>query len=43
LADTLPNTTFGIMDEDRHLFKVEKFDKIIKMIENLILQQIVYV
>jgi len=40
LADTLPNTTFGIMDEVRHLLKVEQFDK---MIENLILQQIVYV
>jgi len=40
LADTLPNTTFGIMDEVRHLLKVEQFDKII---ENLILQQIVYV
>ena len=39
----MPNTTFGIMDEVRHLLKVEKFDKIIKMIENLILQQIVYV
>jgi len=43
LADTLPNTTFGIMDEVRHLLKVEKFDKIIKMIENLISQQVVYV
>jgi hypothetical protein len=43
LADTLPNTTFGIMDEVRHLLKVEKFDKIIKMIEILILQQIVHV
>jgi len=38
--DTLPNTTFGIMDEVRHLLKVEKYDKIIK---KLILQQIVYV
>jgi len=40
LADTLPNATFSIMDEVRHLLILEQFDK---MIKNLISQQIVYV
>jgi len=43
LADTLPNATFSIMDEVRLLLIPEQFDKIIKMIKNLISQQVVYV
>jgi len=39
----LPNATFSTRDEVRHLLILEQFDKIIKMIENLILQQVVYV